>query len=657
MNHQLQFILFLVFSLLSTTSLAFEDLDADPFAKDYFSDEVPIVITASRLRQPITEAPTAMTIIDRQMIERTGIRQIPDLFRIVPGMSVSYYDGAWPVVNYHGMSDQFSRRMQILIDGRAVYLPDVGGPDWSSLPVVLDDIERIEITRGSNAATYGSNSFMGVINIITRHSSETVSSYIRHDTGENDLNNTIARFGNSIGDLDFRFTVKDSRENYYDRPEDFHKSQGINLRADYQVSPQNLFMFQSGYTDNIRYDEEERLLFPINSTRQFHQLQWAKNYSVDNEIKVQAYYSKKRSHSRYRALVIGTDELWIDNPINNERYDLDAQYTFSPLKSLRGVIGASTRKDKLWSPLAFNTHNTFNININRIYGTLEYRATENWLLNLGLMQEDHEYTGKTNSPRFSSNMQLNESQTLRFSVSRAYRAPLAFEKFANHSISFGPITDWAFLIEPGTQLNPEEITSCDLGYIHTRTGSPFTFDVRVFKEKLRHIITPYFWQGVPNDVNLVATSFANKSQADIKGLEASIEYQTYHWHTLLTYSYTDIDHRHTPDVVDGINTAYPYDKSAPRHKVSLMLGKKFQGGLSTTATYHYVDDQYWLGSENLQPEYDRLDLSLSIDFKLKGTPSKLGAVIENALTNNYLDFKDENTFNRRLYVMYSMEFY
>jgi len=652
MHYHFKLLLTLSASLLSATTWAFEDLEEDLFAEDYFSEDIPIVLTASRLRQPITEAPTAMTIINREMIERMGVRQIPDLFRIVPGMVVGYERGAWPVVSYHGMSDQFSRRMQILIDGRAVYLPDLGGPDWSSLPVVLDEIERIEITRGSNAASYGSNSFMGVINIITQHSSETVGGFLRHDTGEFEVSNSVARLGSAIGDLNFRFTVKDSRENYYNLTEDFKKSHSINLRADYQASAQNHLMFQSGYIDSRRYDQEDRLGFPIDVIRQFHQIQWSKNHSVDNEIKIQAYYSKKRNNSLFRALRIGPNELWVEDTTNNERYDIEAQYTFSPLKNLRGVIGISSRKDKLWSPYAFNTNKTFNINIHRLYGTLEYRVSQDWLLNLGMMEEDHDYIGRKNSPRLSSNFKLGNNQTLRFSVSRAYRAPLAFEKFANRSISFGPLTNWDFLIEPGVELYPEEITSYDLGYIFKRPSSPFTVDLRAYREKIRDIITPYGWRP-PNDADNVAASFDNKSAANINGLEASLEYRTYYWHTLFTYSYTDIDHRHTP----GLNTLYRYDKSAPLHKASLMVGRKFKGGLSTAATYHYVDDLYWLGSGDPLPEYDRLDLRVGIDFKIKGNPAKLNAVIENALTNDYLDFKDRNIFSRRLYITYSMEFY
>ena len=86
-----------------------------------FFDEMPVVLSASRLSQPVNEAPAAVTVIDQDMIRASGFRDIPDLFRLVPGFTVAYTrDNTWGV-GYHGLADAFSRRMQVLIDGRSVY--------------------------------------------------------------------------------------------------------------------------------------------------------------------------------------------------------------------------------------------------------------------------------------------------------------------------------------------------------------------------------------------------------------------------------------------------------------------------------------------------------------------------------------------------------
>ena len=54
---------------------------------DYYQ-ELPVVLSASRLSQPLSEAPNAMTVIDRKMITASGFRSIPDLFKLVPGMYI-----------------------------------------------------------------------------------------------------------------------------------------------------------------------------------------------------------------------------------------------------------------------------------------------------------------------------------------------------------------------------------------------------------------------------------------------------------------------------------------------------------------------------------------------------------------------------------------
>jgi outer membrane cobalamin receptor len=72
-------------------------------------------------------------------------------------------------VNYHGTNVLVPRRMNVLIDGVSVYQPLFARVDWTSLPIVIDDIDRIEVTRGSNSAAYGPNSLLAIINIISRH--------------------------------------------------------------------------------------------------------------------------------------------------------------------------------------------------------------------------------------------------------------------------------------------------------------------------------------------------------------------------------------------------------------------------------------------------------------------------------------------------------
>ncbi len=643
MNYRLYSLLTLPISLLSTPVFAFEEEDG------FYDAEIPIVLTSSRLKQPITEAPTAMTIIDRNRIKHSGARELAELFQMVPGMMVSFESGGRPIVAYHGMSDQFSRRMQILIDGRAVYLPDLGGPDWSSLPLIIDDIERIEITRGSNAATYGSNSFMGVINIITRHSSESIGQYLSYTRGDNRVERLVLRHGGSLGDVDYRVTFEDEQSNYYDAPQHFQSSQIITLRTDYQINSQSHLTYQAGSTHQNGMDRKAQVIFPNRTKRYFHQVEWSKVDSWSNELTLQLYYSKTEKIDFFKKNYGGYFINEEDNTYNR-RYDFEAGYNFTIDEKLRGVMGVSSRKDSLIAPLGFSTNDAIEIETQRLFNTLEYRASAHWLLHFGAVLEAHRSMDKKISPRISVNHKLTESGTLRFGASQAYRAPFAFEREANRKITIEPGTAYLFAIEPGVSVGAEEVTSIDLGYIIKKRGSPYTLDLRVYREKLKNLITPYAWQPAGNVVPY-ATGFDNNAQATIQGFESSFEYASKHFNALLTYSYTDIDHQY----MKTLTTSFVYSKSAPRHKASLLLAKTFNNGLTSSAIYHYTDRFYWLGSSDAIQRYDRLDLRVSAEVNINNNRASVAVVMQNIFTDEYYDFDDRYLFTKRLYVSFTMD--
>ena len=111
-----------------STGTAFGN-DHNPFdtPESLYLGDIPVVLSGTRLAQPLTESPVTITVIDREMITASGAREIPDLFRLVPGMIVGSRTGHDRDVGYLGLLDAFSRRMQVLIDGRTAYDPLIGG--------------------------------------------------------------------------------------------------------------------------------------------------------------------------------------------------------------------------------------------------------------------------------------------------------------------------------------------------------------------------------------------------------------------------------------------------------------------------------------------------------------------------------------------------
>jgi len=229
-------------------------------AEDELFFEMPVVLSANRLEQPVSDAAVSISVIDRETIEASGARTIPEVLRLVPGIQVGYSGNEFGdepkyVVTYHGHSEQYSKQMQVLVDGRSIYEPFFGGINWKAIPVNIDDIERIEVSRGPNIATYGSNAFLAAINIITRTAAEDQGSYVRTNVGNHNIADLTYRFGGTNGDLDYRVTASTLNDNGMDSANQFDHSDdtnnnNIDYRLDYQLDNKNTLSYQGGYGNN-----------------------------------------------------------------------------------------------------------------------------------------------------------------------------------------------------------------------------------------------------------------------------------------------------------------------------------------------------------------------------------------------------------------------
>lgn len=190
---------------------------------DFFID-IPDVTSASRIPQKISEAPASMTVIDRTIIEASGLQTIPDLLRLVPGFQ-SYLVGANSYgVTYHGASGNYPNRLEIMVDGRSVYLPLLATVTWNTLGIHLDDVERIEVVRGSNVPSQGSNAALGSINIITREPIASSGLDLSTLYGSQDTRNGHLSYADSNDLVSYRISVSHEQNGGNDHYSNFYTS-------------------------------------------------------------------------------------------------------------------------------------------------------------------------------------------------------------------------------------------------------------------------------------------------------------------------------------------------------------------------------------------------------------------------------------------------
>lgn len=153
----------LLFSLFSTQLVAEDALELDD-----------LLVTA-RL-QPISanDVASSVTVITREEIEQRQVKYLSDLLRDVPGFAVSQAGGAGSLTQIRVRGAE-ANQLLVLIDGVRANDPAVGD-EFQYQYALTSNIERIEIIRGPQSATWGSDAMAGVINII--HKKNVSNSYL-----------------------------------------------------------------------------------------------------------------------------------------------------------------------------------------------------------------------------------------------------------------------------------------------------------------------------------------------------------------------------------------------------------------------------------------------------------------------------------------------
>lgn len=632
--------------LLTSWSLTAAEADTELLSEEGFLGDLPIVLSASRLPQSPANAPVATTIIDREMIVASGFTEIPDLLRLAPGFIVNYERGYVQAVGYHVLVDRFSRQMQVLVDGRSVYEPALGGVAWTDLPLTIDDIERIEVIRGPNASSYGANAFTSIINIITRNAVLDQGVMLKTNIGSDGLKEGFLRYGGTHKNLDYRVTTAYRENNGFDDRNDDMQVKLITVRGDYQVDLDDTLMVQLGHNsgskgaDNV-FDE----LIPRHTKQtysQFQQVKWTRTLSADQEYSLQFYHNQNKDINDYVSTpipLLGGASVLFDERLTADRWDIEFQNILKPAQSLRLVWGAGARRDEVNGPLFFNTDNTVKNRSYRLFSNVEYYLTGKTLLNAGVMYENSDTGGTNISPRTSINYHFLENHTLRLSASRAYRDPFVFEESPDYRFPLNTPNN-VLLFDSG-KIDSEQITSYDIGYIGNFPQLHATLDARYFYDKLDKLIA-YDTTVFPAGLGGTAQFFDNVNNARIRGIEISARYKPGNGNSLnASYTHQDIDGKDRTGSSD-------YADAGPSDMLNILATHDFGSGYSGSIGYYYLSKMKELETNDIRSGQHRTDIRLARKFSTARQDLTLAFVVQNLFGDDE-DTRLKNNIDRRIY--------
>ena len=174
------------------------------------------VTSVGRKAQQVAKAPAALYVITQEDIRPSGATNIPEVLRIVPGLVVARMNGNTWAISARGGTRQFANKRQVMIDGRSLYNRLFSGVFWDTQDLMLEDIDRIEVIRGTGAIMWGANAVNGVIHIITKSAKDTHGALATVGGGNEESAFSSFRYGGSIGEkLHYRVWGKQNYRNFY----------------------------------------------------------------------------------------------------------------------------------------------------------------------------------------------------------------------------------------------------------------------------------------------------------------------------------------------------------------------------------------------------------------------------------------------------------
>jgi len=704
--------------LLLVSSLGPLSASELPTEADMLAD-IPLVSSASRLPQRPEDSPATVTVIDREMIRASGAINLADLFRLVPGFQVGHVTGNRFAVTSHGLADEFARRLLIIVDGRSLHTAFNSSVDWTNTPLEIEDIERIEVISGPNVASYGANAFNGVVNITTRQPFQDQGGYVSVTGGSNDTGVGMFRFGGRSEYLDYRISGSYREDDGFDNVNDDTEQAKLSFRGVYQQDTRDQWDIQLGVAQgkygigqpNDRFTPERT----GDRTSHHEYLRWTRTLNPTDSVYVQLYHNGYEMDDDFTIGPLSevvSEELGVPispevfetipwgippdtftlkdqtiryglDDIKTDRYDLEFQHTLQPWDNFRLVWGAGLRYETIEGEYWLDGEE--DDLVSRLFMIAERSLGDRTILNLGANLEDNDIIGTEISPRLAVNYHLTDRHTLRLSAARAHRTPSLLEDHWSSYFRFDGGPPLARHISFGLD-DPEEITAYEIGYIAKWPEHALTLDMKLYRERIDPVINhvddkrdvtldPYKiakWVQIQNN---------NVGSIDIDGFEARLVYRPRPAAFLmLTYAYANpegryLDEYHVftdeelaifgtggpgfcpapPDAAGYSPVCRSFSSRAPEHSYSLLAGYRFASGWESSMSVVGASNFTWFGDGDDLPSYTRVDARLAKTFKIGSSVADIALIGQN-LGGDYLEFRDDNVFDTRAYLQFSLSF-
>ncbi|PXW93419.1 iron complex outermembrane receptor protein [Sphaerotilus hippei] len=550
------------------------------------------VTTVSRKTQRLTDTAAAAFVLTADDIQRSGATSIPEALRAVPGLQVARISSSHWAVSARGFNGRFANKLLVLVDGHSVYSPLYSGVFWEAEDLPLEDIDRIEVIRGSGAALWGANAVNGIINIITRSARRTQDTLVTALAGDENRSIVTVRHGARVDDdTHFRLWARAS-----DRKAALHGSE--------QRGADALQAARAGFRLDRESDAtQSRLIGQIHDTSAGQILlipQLTAPYvaatptsQVNRGTHLLGRHEWTFGDGSQGSLQGYIDQSHISLPevLTEDRstVDLDFQHRLSPDERQDVIWGLGYRRssDHIRSagvPVDLRPERrTAELFSAFVHDEITVMPGT-WKVVIGSKFEQSTYSGLEIQPQLRSLWSLSPTQSVWAAVSRAARTPSRAELGVNATLavlppmSAGNPTPMPLVAYTAANpdLDSESVVALELGY-RTLLAPAVSLDVAAFHGRYRDLragrslgTEPVFEGGSPYPSYLRYNSTTSNSlKARETGVEVALDWHvTPSWRLQSAWTWLDVGASRNGDPANDAS-AIDAEGTNPRNQLSL----------------------------------------------------------------------------------------
>ena len=580
-----------------------------------------VVVTATKTAEQRKDIPNSVIIMDAIDIQESSATSLGDLLANELGIDLRTYGGyggAIEEIHIRGMSGDGT---QVFVNGVNVNLPSLGTADASRIP--LNNIERIEVVKGSGSLLYGTGAMAGTVHIITkRPERDKIQLKARAGYGSENTYELSAEQGMfALGDFGYYLTAtRRETDGFRDNSDLTHNDVSLNLvfdkgdaldislygdyidreygrpgveppkgTSDFLVNGVKLYNGEAANLLNSGSDEDAHMVLKIKSKP----LDWL-SFSLKGDYANMKNYNNNRYYSTFPVTGLPGSKTWVTNKVLGAEGNVNIK-----LLKAGGLLLGYEYRDYDWKNENVNldatgaeipsTRTTANADLHTkgAFAEAQYRPCKYFKMLTGIRSENHSTFGTKNIPRYGIIINPLENTALKLNHGKHFKAPTPNDLF-------WPYEDWGWGM--GAEGNPN--LKPEVGW-HTDV----TAEQTLINNKLFLSLSYFNWD-IDDKIRWVpdASFFYRPKNLDsysAEGWELGIKIgPLYNLSLTLNYTYTDAEEFKT----GGVKRQALY---TPKNYFKGDLKYWFDFGLTLTTTLRYMDERpgYYLNDTDTEPNY------------------------------------------------------